>query len=126
MLDSSRRFAVLTHDWNGTHWDFLVEDGSMLRTWAIDAPIRADVDLPARALPPHRVLYLDYEGPVGGGRGSVVRWDHGTAWVEVWTDERVRLRLQGAQLVGVADFWAVDGRTLTEPRRWLARFGKLS
>ena len=35
MGEDSRRFAVLEHRWDGVHWDFLVEDGPTLRTWAI-------------------------------------------------------------------------------------------
>ena len=33
-----RRFVVLEHEWNGVHWDFMIEDDGRLRTWAIDAP----------------------------------------------------------------------------------------
>jgi hypothetical protein len=43
-------------------------------------------------------MYLEYEGPVSGDRGSVVRWDAGTfAWL---ADEpgRVAVRLQGQRL----------------------------
>ena len=32
---------VLEHDWDGVHWDFMLEAGERLRTWAIDAPIMA-------------------------------------------------------------------------------------
>jgi hypothetical protein len=28
-------------------------------------------------LPDHRTIYLDYEGPISGGRGEVSRWDAG-------------------------------------------------
>ena len=54
-----RRFVVLEHEWNGVHWDFMIEDEGRLRTWAIDAPLVAGEDLPARALPDHRLDYLD-------------------------------------------------------------------
>ena len=38
--------------WDGVHWDLMLETepGGPLRTWAIDAPIVAGKDLPARAL----------------------------------------------------------------------------
>ena len=72
------RFVVLEHVWNGVHWDFMLERGEVLRTWAIDAPIVAGQDLPARALADHRLIYLDYEGEVSGQRGSVRRVDAGT------------------------------------------------
>lgn len=118
-----RRFAILEHDWGGVHWDFLVEDGPALRTWAVDAPIVEGVSLPARALPAHRRVYLDYEGEVSGGRGTVRRWDGGECRAIEWGEAAVRLEVRGAQLVGVVEFRRVeeDGR-----RSWRFRFGKLS
>ena len=43
------RFVVLEHNWNGVHWDFMLEAGEVLRTWAIDEPIVSGRDLPARS-----------------------------------------------------------------------------
>jgi hypothetical protein len=96
------RFAVLEHRWNGVHWDFLLEDPekAILRTWAIDAPIVSGILLPARALGDHRLVYLDYEGEVSGGRGVVRRVDRGTYVIATWTPSLVRVRIEGAQLVG--------------------------
>jgi hypothetical protein len=37
MANDIRRFAILEHHWDGVHWDFLVEDGPALRTWAVDS-----------------------------------------------------------------------------------------
>ena len=122
-----RRFVVLTHRWDGVHWDFLVEDGATLRTWAVDAPIVAGADLPARALAPHRRVYLDYEGPIAGDRGTVERWDRGWADVEAWGERLVRLRVEGGQLVGLVELRAEGGAAdADEPRRWVFRLGKLS
>jgi hypothetical protein len=51
----------------------------------------------------HRALYLDYEGPVSGDRGTVTRYDAGTCdWLEDG-DARVRVELRGAKVVGVAE-----------------------
>ena len=127
MPDPPRRYAILEHRWGGVHWDFLVEDGPALRTWAIDAPIVADADLPARALAPHRRLYLDYEGPIAGDRGTVHRWDAGTARVEAWAEREVRLRVEGGQLVGMVVLRAEPGPADPDgPRPWRFRLGKLS
>jgi hypothetical protein len=115
----------LEHDWQGVHWDLLVEDGPSLRTWALDALPGAGADIPARALPPHRLIYLDYEGPISGGRGEVRRWDAGEARVEAWEEDWVRLRVAGRQLAGVVEGRALDDPDV-EPRRWLFRLGKLS
>ena len=125
---TTRRYAILEHRWNGIHWDFLIEDGPTLRTWAIDSPIRSGVIQPVRSLPAHRRIYLDYEGPISGNRGEVRRWDQGAARVEVWDDRGVRCWVEGDQLVGIVSFWADNGGETDAdgPRRWLFRFGKLS
>lgn len=96
------RFALLEHRWEGVHWDFLLErgDGQGLRTWAIDEPLAPDKILAARALPDHRLAYLDYEGAISGGRGSVRRIDRGAFQAEVWEADRVVVWLAGDQLVG--------------------------
>ncbi len=100
------RFVLLEHVWNGVHWDFMLEDGDVLRTWAIDAPIVAGQDLPARALADHRRIYLEYEGEISGNRGCVRRVDAGTYRTLVWSADRVRVELAGSQLVGEVDLRA--------------------
>jgi len=119
----TRRFAVLEHRRDGVHWDFLVEDGASLRSWAVDAAIVAGEDLPARGLPPHRRIYLDYEGPISGGRGTVRAWDRGECVVREWGEDGVVLEVRGAQLVGVVGLRRVGE---AGPRDWRFRLGKLS
>ena len=94
------RFVLLEHEWDGVHWDFMLESGDVLRTWAVDAPIVAGVELPARALPDHRRVYLDYEGDVSGDRGRVRRVDEGRYEPIAWEAGRVLVRVAGRQLVG--------------------------
>ena len=95
------RFVLLEHRWDGVHWDLMLEVGDALRTWALDAPaVEPGVTLPARALPDHRLIYLEYEGEVSGGRGVVRRVDRGTYEVRQWEPDRVRVRLEGDQLRG--------------------------
>src|SRR5271170_1599442 len=97
------RFVILEHLWDGVHWDFMLETGEVLRTWAIDAPIVAGVDLPARAIGDHRRLYLEYEGEISEKRGRVWRLEEGTYRVLLWSAEHVRVELAGSQLVGEVD-----------------------
>lgn len=97
---SPARFVLLEHRWDGVHWDFMLERGGVLKTWALDAPPAPGKEGAARALPDHRAAYLDYEGPVSGGRGTVARVDVGVYIPLEWTDDRVRIRLEGRQLVG--------------------------
>jgi hypothetical protein len=95
------RFAILLHDSpRGLHYDLLLEAGEVLRTWALpQIPAPGEV-LECEALSDHRMIYLDYEGPISGDRGSVTRWDRGTFEVESWTDDRVVLQLSGERIVG--------------------------
>jgi hypothetical protein len=104
------RFVLLEHRWNGVHWDLMLEshDGRVLHTWAIDAPVVAGCDLPARRLADHRPAYLEYEGDVSGGRGTVRRVDRGTYEPIEWEPGRVRVRLMGDQLVGLVELREVS------------------
>ncbi|MFU8829917.1 MAG: hypothetical protein ACNA8P_10865, partial [Phycisphaerales bacterium] len=52
----------------------------------------------------HRTRYLDYEGPVSGGRGSVTRVALGSAEVESESSEAIRLR------VGFGPGWMIAGQ----------------
>jgi hypothetical protein len=95
------RFVLLEHRRDGVHWDLMLEAGGALRTWALQAPIAGPSGrVPARALPDHRLAYLDYEGEISGGRGTVRRVDRGTYRVRDWSPERVRVRLEGDQVKG--------------------------
>jgi hypothetical protein len=105
------RFAVLDHDHPFRHWDFLLEAGDHLCAWRLLSVPRHGESIVAEPLPDHRPLYLDYEGPVGGNRGRVVRWDSGTFdWVSENADE-IRVTLHGGQILGTvtlrrtADGW---------------------
>lgn len=96
------RFALLEHAWDGVHWDFLLEREGVLKTWALDGIPAPGVERIGRPLPDHRLIYLDYEGPISGDRGSVRRVDGGEYERLEWVDGRIRVRLHGRQLVGEA------------------------
>ena len=73
------RFVVLRHDSpEGMHYNLMLEVGGVLRTWSLPEPPVAGVELECRLLADHRLAYLDYKGPISGGRGTVTRWDRGT------------------------------------------------
>ena len=64
------RYVVLEHDHPARHWDLMLEAGDVLRTWRLAAPPGADQPIGATATFEHRLAYLDYEGPISGGRGQ--------------------------------------------------------
>lgn len=93
------RFAVLSHDWPAPHFDFLLEAGEVLRAWRLASPPVVGMNA-AEANVDHRKLYLDYEGDVSGGRGTVARWDAGSfEWVED-VPGRAVVQLSGSKLAG--------------------------
>jgi DNA polymerase Ligase (LigD) len=95
------RFAILEHDYPILHWDFLLESGDVLLTWRLSAPPESGVIVEALKVFDHRRLYLDYKGPLSGGRGRVTRWDGGTFDWEAREPARMAVRLYGARLRGV-------------------------
>jgi hypothetical protein len=95
-----RRFILLEHDYPTTHWDLMLEIGSVLRTWRLASPPRPGDTIEATAISDHRLMYLDYEGPISGNRGRVVRWDRGTFTTQEWREERIVVALEGERLYG--------------------------
>jgi hypothetical protein len=72
------RFVILEHDHPFRHWDLLLEAGDVALTWRLLRPPLPDEPIAAERLPDHRLMYLDYEGPVSGDRGTVNRVASGT------------------------------------------------
>jgi len=87
-----QRFVILRHEVNGgSHFDLLLELASqeLLRALQLASwPLAVGESCPAPVLPPHRRIYLDYQGPISGGRGSVTRIDAGT-----WSGDAGRIVL---------------------------------
>jgi len=99
------RFVVLHHDFPAgharrPHWDFMLEWGPVLRTWAVASEPAEAADLEAEALPDHRLAYLDYEGPVSDDRGSVTQWDAGEYELVSQREDELILQLHGRRLRG--------------------------
>jgi hypothetical protein len=102
MLAAMPRFVILAHDWPRPHFDLLLEAGPVLKAWRLLAEPVPDAWVPAEPNADHRLMYLDYEGPVSGGRGEVRRWLAGTyrgelgdEWAVEW--DRGTLELRGGR-----------------------------
>jgi hypothetical protein len=102
------RFVVLEHDHPHLHWDLMLEAGNSLRTWRLATPLQPGRPIAAEALGMHRSAYLDYEGPVSGGRGQVKRSDAGVFKWEVDSEARVVVRLEGQCYRGRAELVRLD------------------
>ena len=112
------RFVLLQHTLppqadRASHVDFMLETETALETWSLaEWPRRGRV--PAQRLAPHRLKYLDYEGPISGNRGFVTRLDRGTFTTEqrseqVWIVHVVGAKYQGrVHLIAAADVWSLE------------------
>ena len=113
------RFVVLWHEMppesdRQSHYDFMLERGPHLRTWAIHALPAIGATVEGQALSDHRLDYLDYEGPVSGERGQVTRVDRGTYSVAAETDEAIIIEVRGEKLRGRLTIQ----RLATADQRW--------
>lgn len=108
---STMQFALLHHDTAGSaldrpdHWDFMIEipgaaEHQALRTWALTSQLQAGATIQAVELPPHRLQYLSYEGPVSENRGCVRRVDRGSYELLSSDADSLVLHLAGSALVG--------------------------
>ena len=73
-------------------------DDDRLTTFAVYGKPRVGVTHTAQQLPPHRVEYLTYEGPISNNRGQVTRCDQGTAEILQRTENHTALALVGDRL----------------------------
>jgi hypothetical protein len=122
------RFVVLHHvmsptashqETRATHWDLMLEQDGVLRTWALACdPLEANASkkkaptaieqIIATPLADHRIEYLTFEGPISGDRGSVRRVEAGDYVLIRETDDELIARLAGSQLRGTMHLKCID------------------
>lgn len=108
-------FAVIRHESpQGVHWDLLLQVADVLKTWSLPQPPQPGLEIACRALSDHRLVYLDYEGPLSDDRGTVTRWDRGTYQIDSQTQTQLVMELAGERLRGRA----VLKQTAEDPQRW--------
>ena len=107
----------------GGHYDWMIERPDTgtsrppLATWRVELPPwrwSAAAELELTPLPDHRRVYLDYEGPISGGRGRVHRVDRGEAAVRAWSSTAAELAVRMDHFQGALRLEALG------PERWRA------
>lgn len=95
------------------HYDWLFESSGTLATWATRdrLPTHTDGEVAGLRLPDHRTMYLDFEGPVSGNRGSVRRVELGFFEVIRSSSDRYQLRTRGTRegILNIYLTWFGDG-----------------
>ncbi|MEX2317895.1 MAG: hypothetical protein WD669_12130 [Pirellulales bacterium] len=140
------RFVLLYHDCppgyvRPSHWDLMLESGDVLETWAlfelpkcwqlahahtaeqypICPPLASDDTVSAEHLAGHRLAYLDYEGPVSSGRGSVLRVAAGEFSVVSRSADAWRVALDVGPLCGELTLQHATPESAT----WLLTFRRI-
>jgi DNA ligase D-like protein (predicted 3'-phosphoesterase) len=115
---TASRFVVQLHDATRLHFDFRIQVGQVLRSWAVPKGPTLDPALRRLAVPvgDHSLEAGDFEGVHQGqacGSGAVIIWDEGPA--QILRDEpgHLSVRLQGSKLAGGFAL------TRTGQRRWI-------
>ncbi len=120
------RFAVLKHVRAvDIHWDLLLQipDRELLATWQIRLNPQqwGGISGPVAAvqLPDHRMIYLEYEGEISGGRGNVTRVDCGKMELVRLDDQRIHFILHGQLVRGTFTIHRVASDVAGQPAQWL-------
>jgi DNA ligase D-like protein (predicted 3'-phosphoesterase) len=112
------RFVVQLHDATTLHFDFRLQSGDVLRSWAVPKGPSLDPATRRLAVPveDHSMSAGEFEGVHEGhrrGSGAVIIWDEGTA--EIVRDEpgHISFVLDGSKLSGGFAL------TRTGEKRWI-------
>lgn len=128
MKDSGKlraRFVVHEHHASRLHFDFRLEIGGVLKSWAVPkgASLNPKEKRLAVEVPDHAVSYIDFEGTIregSYGAGKVFVWDSGefeaaSGAAENLTGGKLVFTLFGAKLRGDFTLLKMHGR----PKQWL-------
>jgi DNA ligase D-like protein (predicted 3'-phosphoesterase) len=112
------RFVVQLHDATTLHFDFRLQSGDVLRSWAVPKGPSLDPGVRRLAVPvdDHSLAAGEFEGVHDGqrrGTGAVIIWDEGTADIVHDEPGHVSFILHGRKLSGGFAL------TRTGQKRWI-------
>ena len=98
-------FVVQEHHATNLHWDFRLEMGGVLKSWAIPKrpPRTKGIKRLAIQVPDHLRSYADFEGEIEEGlygAGKVKIWDKGTYKLIEKNPKKIEFELNGKILKG--------------------------
>jgi len=98
-------FVIQEHHARALHWDFRLERGGVLVSWAVPKglPLDPRTNHLAKHTEDHPLDYAGFAGAIPAGEyggGSVLLWDRGRYDCEKWSDREVKVVLHGARISG--------------------------
>jgi len=104
MANKKLIFVVQEHHATHLHWDFRLQIGRVLRSWAVpkEPPLVDGVKRLAILVDDHALSYAKFEGSIdeGYGKGTVKIWDSGIYEMESEHDNKFVFVLHGKKLKG--------------------------
>jgi bifunctional non-homologous end joining protein LigD len=98
-------FVIQEHHARSLHWDLRLERDGVLVSWAVPKGLPADpgTDHLAVHTEDHPMEYLTFQGEIPQGEyggGTMTVWDSGTYETEKWSEDEVKIVLNGERASG--------------------------
>ncbi len=104
-VGNDNTFVIQEHHARALHWDFRLERGGVLVSWAVPKGLPLDPKTNHLAVhtEDHPLEYAAFAGGIPAGEyggGQVIAWDRGTYECEKWTEREVKVVLHGSRVSG--------------------------
>jgi bifunctional non-homologous end joining protein LigD len=120
-------FVVQEHHSRRLHYDFRLESGGVLKSWAVPKGMPEDTKQRHLAVQTedHPFEYAGFEGTIPKGQygaGTVKIWDKGHYETKLWEDDKIEVTLKGERLKG--RYVLVRLKRAKDGKSWLLLKGK--
>lgn len=116
-------FVIHEHHARHLHYDFRIESGGVLKSWAVPKapPMRKGIKRLAIQVEDHPKSYANFEGEIteGYGKGIVKIWDYGNYKLEEKTPQKYVFTLQGKRMRGKFSLVKANFKDSKNDKQWL-------